>query len=254
MTTLAAGNTALDVGDPRRPSAALADGPDRNVSVAYSTGHKLHDKNVSFEEYLFYAKLSRSDQRYEDPDHSFRVFGKTLIKGRYHGNPAEEAGKANALDGKMEKGGADSPPQPFIISDEEYVQASRAVRTASWGAVFFLITTDILGPFATPWAFAAVSSPSPPPPAARLSCFRVLTIPPPLCRWAMGPASSSSPYSASRPHMAASSSGGCSSASTRTDTLSGPMATSHSVSTASPRTTSSMLCNPSNCSSMSASS
>ena len=44
------------------------------------------------------------------------------------------------------------------ITDEEWSRASRAVRTASWGAVFYLLTMDILGPFSVPWAFAAVSS------------------------------------------------------------------------------------------------
>jgi len=38
----------------------------------------------------------------------------------------------------------------YKITDEEYVQASRAVRTATWGAVSYLITTDILWPFSTP--------------------------------------------------------------------------------------------------------
>ena len=36
------------------------------------------------------------------------------------------------------------------VSDDEYVTASRAARSATWGAVFYLITTDILGPFSTP--------------------------------------------------------------------------------------------------------
>ena len=40
------------------------------------------------------------------------------------------------------------------ITDQEWVNASRAARTATWGAVFYLITTDILGPFSTGWAFS----------------------------------------------------------------------------------------------------
>lgn len=40
------------------------------------------------------------------------------------------------------------------VTDEEWVQASRALRTATWGAVFYLITTDILGPYSVPWAFS----------------------------------------------------------------------------------------------------
>jgi hypothetical protein len=40
--------------------------------------------------------------------------------------------------------------------DDELIQARRALRTASWWAVFYLITTDILGPFNAPFAFSQV--------------------------------------------------------------------------------------------------
>ena len=40
------------------------------------------------------------------------------------------------------------------VSQEEWAQAARALRTASWSAVFYLITTDILGPGAVPWSLA----------------------------------------------------------------------------------------------------
>jgi hypothetical protein len=38
----------------------------------------------------------------------------------------------------------------LAISDDEWTNASRAVRTATWAAIFYLITTDILGPFNVP--------------------------------------------------------------------------------------------------------
>jgi hypothetical protein len=40
------------------------------------------------------------------------------------------------------------------VGKDEWSQASRAMRTASWSAVFYLITTDILGPSAVPWSLA----------------------------------------------------------------------------------------------------
>lgn len=40
------------------------------------------------------------------------------------------------------------------VANSEWAQASRAARTASWGAVFYLITTDILGPSSVPWALS----------------------------------------------------------------------------------------------------
>ncbi|KAF8435462.1 transmembrane amino acid transporter protein-domain-containing protein [Boletus edulis BED1] len=42
------------------------------------------------------------------------------------------------------------------VSPAEYRAASSALRTATWGAIFYLITTDILGPYSAPYAFAQV--------------------------------------------------------------------------------------------------
>ena len=44
--------------------------------------------------------------------------------------------------------------QPY--DDDELIRARRALRTASWLAVFYLITTDILGPYNAPFAFSQV--------------------------------------------------------------------------------------------------
>ena len=38
------------------------------------------------------------------------------------------------------------------ITDVEWTNASRAFRTATWAACFYLITTDILGPFGIGYA------------------------------------------------------------------------------------------------------
>ncbi|EIW74201.1 hypothetical protein CONPUDRAFT_67730 [Coniophora puteana RWD-64-598 SS2] len=43
-----------------------------------------------------------------------------------------------------------------VLSPEENRAAEGALRNASWGTVFYLITTDILGPYSSPWAFAQV--------------------------------------------------------------------------------------------------
>jgi hypothetical protein len=46
---------------------------------------------------------------------------------------------------------------PAPTADElERENASRALRLTSWTTVFFLITTDILGPFNAPYAIAQV--------------------------------------------------------------------------------------------------
>jgi hypothetical protein len=42
------------------------------------------------------------------------------------------------------------------ISDQEWTNASRAFRSASAGACFYLITTDILGPFGVGFALGTL--------------------------------------------------------------------------------------------------
>lgn len=151
--------------------------PAVEVHQPVSTGHKHHDNSVSFEEYVYWAKISRADERFEDPVHDYTLFGKVLKKSR-HPPATIELEQTNATSGTaaqaiatgekaLEAGGHRSGSDEKLsgrkgsrmltITDDEYVNASRAVRTATWGAVFYLITTDILGPFAVPWAFAAVS-------------------------------------------------------------------------------------------------
>lgn len=40
--------------------------------------------------------------------------------------------------------------------DTERMNAARALRLASWASAFYLITTDILGPFNAPFAISQV--------------------------------------------------------------------------------------------------
>lgn len=101
----------------------------------------VHDASVTFEEYHFYAQRTREEEKtLESPVLNWReiILRK---KGGAHQNdePANEvhltaenfANRAHRLE----------------ITDEEWTNASRAYRTASWGACFYLITTDILGPY-----------------------------------------------------------------------------------------------------------
>ena len=157
-------NMALEGGDPREKGIDA-----EQPQLAVSTGHKHHDTSVTFEEYHYWAKIARADERYENPNHDYTIFGKVLKKSRHPPATAELAeananvgvvdaiGKSDSDEKVGEKDAQRQGSRVFAVTDEEYVTASRAVRTATWGAVFYLITTDILGPFATPWAFAAVS-------------------------------------------------------------------------------------------------
>ena len=145
----------LDGGDPRMPSSA-GQGFGDNSQPSRTAVQKIHDSSVTFEEYLHYAAITRQDQRQitDSPsDDALKVAG---IKGfnPFKGTKASTNATTTTEIAEKESStvtqtSSPSGRQPLTISDEEYMQASRAVRTATWGAVFFLITTDILGPYST---------------------------------------------------------------------------------------------------------
>ena len=163
-----AANLALDGGDPREPQVA-------QQGMTAARMHLINDPKVTFEEYLYYATITRAEERAEfdaTPKEKKTIGG--IIKNRFRvqHNPAPTSSPPQAsssLDEKValdgdEKPALDGPaPQgdqpvqlrhytdPSHVSDEEWKTLSRGIRTAGWSTCFYLITTDILGPFSTPY-------------------------------------------------------------------------------------------------------
>lgn len=107
----------------------------------------LHDPDVSFHEYHHYARLTREDQENRPkPNNGTNILAYFIPNLQKVEGEAFHLSEANVSD----------RDQRANISDDEWVNASRAVRLASAGAVFYLITTDILGPFGLPYAFATM--------------------------------------------------------------------------------------------------
>jgi hypothetical protein len=114
------------------------------------------DGTVTFEEYSYWAKLERADEMERNrlyvekrgPMSVTKVIKNRFSKGVHHEEAKEQADAAAraAADGHQ-KGGvmAANNPASLSVTDEEWKTAARALKTASWGTVFFLITTDILG-------------------------------------------------------------------------------------------------------------
>lgn len=100
---------------------------------------KLHDPDVTFEEYHYYALRTREEEaslpkpRTRWREVLMRKPGAAIEDsvGSVTTTEINFANRANRIE----------------ISDEEWSSASRAFRTASSGACFYLITTDILGPY-----------------------------------------------------------------------------------------------------------
>jgi hypothetical protein len=107
-----------------------------------------------FEDYLHFAALQRLAEETNNTDSN---------------RPADEAieqplGKSNWLTRFSDYKGQNvnvnvrsvESPAPPTADELERENTSRALRLASWSTVFYLITTDILGPFNAPYAIAQV--------------------------------------------------------------------------------------------------
>ncbi|KAJ5904442.1 hypothetical protein N7504_006825 [Penicillium tannophilum] len=135
------------------------------------------DPTVSYEEFTYWAKVEREMELEEGRRMKALTSGQGVmgaIKGYFSLNAYEDDKTKNdtsrALQtheevtqwSKDEKSpvikddGGTSPIAPSGTHDidAEWRQASRALRTASWGGIFYLITTDILGWGQTPYVFA----------------------------------------------------------------------------------------------------
>ncbi|KAH6711122.1 transmembrane amino acid transporter protein-domain-containing protein [Leptodontidium sp. 2 PMI_412] len=151
---------ALEGNDPRDPTHPAFH---NNQPVETQLLHGSHDPSVTFEEYMYYAAITRAEEKAANEQHVAAMGPKTIksvLKNRFskghvatvssptdHGSTTEK----NGIDGVLASPGNQNLG---LVSEAEWKNASRAVRTAGWSSVFYLITTDILGPFSVPWAFA----------------------------------------------------------------------------------------------------
>ncbi|KAG6910871.1 hypothetical protein DXG01_007188 [Tephrocybe rancida] len=103
----------------------------------------VQHSDTVFEDYLHYAAIQR---RFEDsqlaPDAQERK-GNWMTRFSDHKGANVNISVRDVND-------------PSVVEDSERVNALRALRTASWASVFYLITTDILGPFNAPFAISQV--------------------------------------------------------------------------------------------------
>lgn len=166
MAYAPAAGAALDGGDPR-----LSIGGPGIAEYSRTAIQTLHDPSVTIEEYFYHAQLTRK-QEHELVDAAPAVksnswkralgLGKKDLAGGELTDAHGRRMSANmpSTETKTEKdvletsASGSRPPTAAIITDEEWVTASRAARTASWGAIFYLITTDVLGPYSVPWALS----------------------------------------------------------------------------------------------------
>ncbi|KAK0757471.1 hypothetical protein N5P37_010196 [Trichoderma harzianum] len=122
-------------------------GPNIFLPSAIRPQHRpLHDSSVTLEEYMYYAEKTRAEEdavAATKPPTTFieLIFPSKGTARRIEGfQPKEKEAKENPPDASASGNG-------LLITDLEWTNASRALRSASAAACFYLITTDILGPF-----------------------------------------------------------------------------------------------------------
>lgn len=109
----------------RSDNEKSASSPPATRSYFPPSQRKVHDSDVTFEEYYYYAQRTREEQRQlPSPVWQWRaVFSRKKIA-----DPAEEEHKSE-------------PRVGSVITEDEWSNASRAFRTASWGAIFYLVSS-----------------------------------------------------------------------------------------------------------------
>lgn len=111
------------------------------------------DPTVSFAEFTYWAKVERQEEAEAErlflerrgPMTPKKMIMSRFSKGVHHENKKMDEKDENATTGIVAP--ADNGITRDSSSDltEEWKVASRAMRTAGWSSIFFLITTDILG-------------------------------------------------------------------------------------------------------------
>ncbi|KAF8239666.1 hypothetical protein L208DRAFT_1236102 [Tricholoma matsutake] len=123
-------------------------------STQYSQDHLSplpygRESAVVFEEYLHYAALQR---RAEDGASPFSSAEHLPEKRSWFNQLSDHKGPNVNVDVRHVKDGN----VPTSEAEAERMNALRALRVTSWISVFYLITTDILGPFNAPYAISQV--------------------------------------------------------------------------------------------------
>ncbi|KAJ5117020.1 hypothetical protein N7456_001368 [Penicillium angulare] len=130
------------------------------------------DPTVTFEEYAHWARLEREEEEENNrvyvEERGTLTFSK-VVKNRFSKGVHHEAKKRQereaAAAAQTAQTSSDSEDTDKKITqttvtatdlEPEWKTAARALRTASWGTVFFLITTDILGWSSCPFVYASL--------------------------------------------------------------------------------------------------
>lgn len=149
------------------PAQLALDGSDPRVDNGSLNFAHLDEKYIpSIEECLYWAVKEREHENGDtrnDVEAEHGHYG-TLAKRIFRRNQAqanatEVSGDRASTPEKYDKDEKDVGTRTTgVVTASEKETAYRAFRTAGWISVFYLITTDILGPYSAPWAFSQLGA------------------------------------------------------------------------------------------------
>ncbi|POS75708.1 transmembrane amino acid transporter [Diaporthe helianthi] len=156
------------IGGPLNVKGNEATPPISDAAHTYFSAGKQLELKVSFEEYIYYASITRAEEKLANEAYlnaQRRSTIKSILLGRFqssrqghkaaYASNRRDEGPSREIDEKtVQKTSSTQGSSQDVTENQELHTANRALRTAGWGSVFYLITTDILGPSNTPWAFA----------------------------------------------------------------------------------------------------
>ncbi|KAF1957239.1 hypothetical protein CC80DRAFT_40790 [Byssothecium circinans] len=127
---------------------------DDSGALASGVADRFNDPSIEFENYHYWAKQSRALEK------TLPTEGKglsALFPFLDRNKSSNDRGHEPTVNGNDDKSNENSnaltvDQSGYDVTESEWSDARGAVRTATWGSIFYLITTDILGPYNVPWA------------------------------------------------------------------------------------------------------
>ncbi|OJJ48146.1 hypothetical protein ASPZODRAFT_112721 [Penicilliopsis zonata CBS 506.65] len=178
MSTFVSAANLGGVADPRLGGEADAIGTsdEHRADIAHEIeppileGHGAiyNDRSITFENYHYWATRSREIEKHIRTDNQgFSQIWSMIVGKKIEPEPPVLDASLPPLDqenpvaekitekapGQDTSKGSDGVDR-WGITETEWERAQRATRTATWGSIFYLITTDILGPTNVPWAIS----------------------------------------------------------------------------------------------------
>ena len=139
--------------EPLKEKITVAEPEPNDGSVEYGQKYSPppygQNLDVVFEEYLYYAALQRRAE--DQAGHSSSIESLPEKRSWLNQLSDHKGPNVNIIVSHVKDGIV-----PMSEDEADRMNALRALRVTSWMSVFYLITTDILGPFNAPYAISQV--------------------------------------------------------------------------------------------------